>query len=677
MHNCGNCSAASRPDSEQLDFDGSVNDNSVGQSDGATNEESGGSLLPIKMDSNGQLLDGSISTSSLLNATVANAYYIGVKDVIKTVAIKRVKAAFALESSLTGSFTNTSQAGRTTNEDVDGEGILRKLVPNNKRLSSSKDLLLVGCFTRLVIYDASSRSSLFTINTPTPVNAIATTSTNNSSGNHLNQSTNEDCLFACGGPQRLYLLKLETNLKGDMSAEVTSERSIEDTVNCLVWGRLDGMSLVLIGSLEHKISVFQLDTFDQNIQACRLNITESAVVNCLLPINTVEDCCNKQSDQQQTPEGLTQITQHKPRSDNATRNDKYLPAVTNGDSQLTSIRPTNSSQIAQMNYFAFGLESGLIGVYRLLVTSAPGSLLNQINSPVKLTSERVWRYRCKHVPMSMLLGDTNGDGLDELVIGFTSGRIEVRSPFTGQLLSVTRAFKRDHGLAGLAMLEDDDNENQEGERKLIACSTNGALIAFKATPLLQGSTRRPLQGFKASKSSSSDIQSLRESNSNWLYSSLQLANQQQQVASSDLKTIEEEMRTDVFMAWPSGQVRDGSSSPSTDDLHIESKSDETKPTKCDSMQNLDLLQRVNALYGQQLDLQKRACRIYQSHVQQHRPVGLHQQMQTHRVNVAHRWDFNLNAVSNEPSNSKPAISTHSSSYARRSGCFVSLSPLLL
>lgn len=623
VHNCGNLNAGNWFESSGSEpvFEP---DDSVGAA----------SLLPIETDANGgrQLAD-SISTSSWsLNAPAA--YHIGVKDVIVTVAVRRVKAVFALgRSSLAVGYESASASAKDDQ---------RRELADNKELSAIKDLLLVGCFTRLIIYDTSSRSNLITLNTPTPINAITSGQLNDQSA-----TNNEDYLCVCGGLQRLYLLKLESSLDGDMSAEITSERSIEDTVHCIAWGRLEGMVLVLVGSLERRIGVYQLDTFDQNIQACRLNIVENAQVNCLLPINTIDDC-----DNQRAPEPAREGLQSRVDSSNI-----YLPSVIADEVQAA--QPAKQpSQLEQMNYFAFGLESGLIGVYRLLATDCSASgLLNQASGgAVGLSSERVWRYRCKHVPLTMLLCDTNGDGLDELVIGFKSGRIEVRSPLSGQLLSVTRAFKSEHRLAGLAML--DDQAAGGANRKLIACSTNGALIAFKPASLpAQMKARKPLRGFKAARMERqsknkpfSDLLSLSDG-STWL----QLANQQ---VASNLKTIEEE-RGDVFMASGGSMAsslgsREETSncSQSTANLHIESKSDETKPSKCDSMQNLDLLQRVNALYGEQLDLKRRACSIYQSYVQQ---VGRRAPLS--QVNIAHRWDFNSNAVSNRI---EPAYSSSSS-----------------
>jgi len=75
---------------------------------------------------------------------------------------------------------------------------------------------------------------------------------------------------------------------------------------------------------------------------------------------------------------------------------------------ITCLTPVRST------YFGYGLANGSIGVYN--------------------NSTRVWHAKSKHNIVSLTKFDLNGDGVPELIAGWSNGRLEVRHDETGDLI---------------------------------------------------------------------------------------------------------------------------------------------------------------------------------------------------------------------------------------------------
>lgn len=461
----------------------------------------------------------------------------------------------------------------------------QNLQPKNSD-PTTKDFILIGCSNSVLAYDNSNMNNLININTSSSINSI----TNDSiirAGNSL------DRLSICGGSQKIYALKLEYGHVGNnLNVEVSSERSTGDTVTCLIQGKLNCQDLVITGSVENRIRVYKLDSFDQNIQPCCLTLDETGQINCLCPI-------------------LTQSTEKQRDVQNLSHEPRYLPSV--AEHNFSSSKEIGE----QMSYFSYGIESSSIGVYRLIGQT---KIVSNIKKQT-ISAERLWRQKCKYTPICMLMYDINGDGYDELIIGFKNGRIEARSPFTGQLLGTTRCFTRSDRLSGLAVID----YYLDGKAiVLLACSTNGLVVGFKPRV---SRPRIPLRGYDMP--TRQNYENSRDED--WL-DSISVNSE-----ATILKTIEDEedrCSNQVFMK-----------KEETANLHIRSQSDKTKINICETKQSFDLLQKVNLLQLEQMNLERRACRIYHT--------SMHQSSKffPSDVNIDHKWDFDSEAVSLKASKS--------------------------
>lgn len=527
--------------------------------------------------------------SSIVGSTASQepVYFISLKDVIRCLSVKKI--------------------------DVQGE-------PNSTIYS--KDLLLIGCSSSIMIYDAMNQTNLLNLNTSTSINCV---SLDSSQGNQESQ----EMATICAGSQRIYALKLDSNL----DAEMTSERSTSDSINCVIQGNYnDSLELLITGSSEQKIRVYSLDSFDFNIEPSRLTLEESAGVACLLPIYTQE---------------LVQNNSRLRPTEPASLGGQLLPSVDAG--QETTSGPSDDQQPERMNYFAYGLENGFVGVYRLFLSSsraADDELSGRADQ--RLACERLWRHKSKQVPQVMLMFDVNGDGLDELIVGYKSSRLEARSAFTGQLIGSTRCFNRDR-LVGLSLLhlhlrqQQVSGENTKPKQEsptLIACSTSGSIVGFRPRV---SALRRPLRGFNLAQqrelannnnngngknSTRRDDEILHMSSYANLADPVELVAGRQEVSSA---TADE---------------------PTETNLHIESLSDNTKPVKCDSRQNVELLQRLSNLLSDSIDLEKKARQVYHAQMHQVGYVGDQQQQQQPLAasssavcTVRHSWSFDPRKVS--------------------------------
>ncbi|CCW67970.1 unnamed protein product [Phytomonas sp. Hart1] len=73
---------------------------------------------------------------------------------------------------------------------------------------------------------------------------------------------------------------------------------------------------------------------------------------------------------------------------------------------ISSTGPRNGTDPPSMGRFAYLLDNGTVGVYQ--------------------QTQRLWRIKSKHTPVSATFCDVDEDGVEELVIGYDSGRVEVR-----------------------------------------------------------------------------------------------------------------------------------------------------------------------------------------------------------------------------------------------------------
>ncbi|KAK7200658.1 Ciliary BBSome complex subunit 2 [Novymonas esmeraldas] len=105
--------------------------------------------------------------------------------------------------------------------------------------------------------------------------------------------------------------------------------------------------------------------------------------------------------------------------------------------------------------YAYLLENGTVGVYE--------------------RGERVWRVKGKSVPVSAAFCDVDGDGVAELVVGWSNGRIEVRTDRTGggAEKSGSVLFRDTYPSAVAAVLSED--YRHDGVPLPIICTVDGTV----------------------------------------------------------------------------------------------------------------------------------------------------------------------------------------------------------
>lgn len=540
---------------------------------------------------------------------------------------------------------------------------------------NSGDFLLVGCVNSILFYEPITRTKLFSLNTGSPIERISFNPLDSIlliNGTYIDRSSlldfdkptasvslrttgqlAYDNLAVCSGPNKLYTLKLDSkhselsNGRAQLDSELTSERSTSDTITCLTLGNCLGADHVLTGSSEGKIRLYQLDSFDHNLHTSRLTIEESDQVNCLCPIRTTTSQPNsstsasKQLIQIGAKLADTDADQNSGHSEGSSTQASGLPSI-----KVAETRRTIDEQQAseQMNHFGYGLENNHIGVYYLFEssqtrrTSSIHSLaldpISHLDNKRQITFERLWRHKCKHTPSQMIMYDINGDGYDELMIGYKNGRLEARAPFTGQLLAATRCFRVSDRLAGLTLIGYEQNNSLR--LLLAACSTNGTLIVFKSK---QFRSPQPLRGYSAKHRPSLSLRNM--SISSVAYP---LDMERRSVASELDSESTSLAKSDAIAARLSVQdaltlARDSDTRELiASDLHIESKGDDSKPSKCDSKQNLDLLHKLNGLQCKKFELEQRACQLIRSKL-------VASKFSMTDLNINHRWDFDMERVS--------------------------------
>ena len=108
--------------------------------------------------------------------------------------------------------------------------------------------------------------------------------------------------------------------------------------------------------------------------------------------------------------------------------------------------------------FAYLLENGTVGVYE--------------------RGERVWRVKGKSTPVSAAFCDVDGDGVEELVVGWQSGRVEVRTDRGGSLDKGGAVLYRDTYAAAVAAVLAEDYR-QDGTTLPLVCTVDGTVRGLR------------------------------------------------------------------------------------------------------------------------------------------------------------------------------------------------------
>ncbi|CAH1402083.1 unnamed protein product [Nezara viridula] len=106
--------------------------------------------------------------------------------------------------------------------------------------------------------------------------------------------------------------------------------------------------------------------------------------------------------------------------------------------------------------FAYCLSNGTVGVYD------------------KYT--RVWRVKSKNAPVCLSSYDINGDGIPELIIGWSNGKVDARNIRTGEVVFHDILS---HGIAGIVI----GDYTMSGKPQLIVCSTHGEIRGYDQTSI--------------------------------------------------------------------------------------------------------------------------------------------------------------------------------------------------
>ena len=119
----------------------------------------------------------------------------------------------------------------------------------------------------------------------------------------------------------------------------------------------------------------------------------------------------------------------------------------------------NSSSSSTQNLFSYGLKNNQIGVYKT----------NQDNK----NYEKLWSYQATSSIIDLIHYDINKDNLDELIIGYDNGLIEIRNLINGQLII---SYMLSSSIAKIFI----GNFNDVKETQLMVLTIKGQLKGFKA-----------------------------------------------------------------------------------------------------------------------------------------------------------------------------------------------------
>uniref|UniRef100_A0A0A9WZM5 Bardet-Biedl syndrome 2 protein n=2 Tax=Lygus hesperus TaxID=30085 RepID=A0A0A9WZM5_LYGHE len=114
------------------------------------------------------------------------------------------------------------------------------------------------------------------------------------------------------------------------------------------------------------------------------------------------------------------------------------------------------------NRFAYSLANGTIGVY------------DRMN--------RAWRVKSKNAPVCLAAYDIDGDGIPELITGWSNGKVDARNIKTGDVVFHDILS---HGIAGIIV----GDYVMSGKAQLIVCSTHGEIRGYDSTSIAKESVQ--------------------------------------------------------------------------------------------------------------------------------------------------------------------------------------------
>ncbi|XP_066996854.1 Bardet-Biedl syndrome 2 protein [Anabrus simplex] len=120
-------------------------------------------------------------------------------------------------------------------------------------------------------------------------------------------------------------------------------------------------------------------------------------------------------------------------------------------SEQTETEAVTSLAAFQGSKFGYGLANGTVGVYEKL--------------------QRLWRVKSKNRAVAIYGYDLDGDGVEELITGWSNGKIDARSSRTGEVI-----FKDNlnHAIAGIV----EGDYRLLGKNDLICCSVDGEVRGY-------------------------------------------------------------------------------------------------------------------------------------------------------------------------------------------------------
>jgi Bardet-Biedl syndrome 2 protein len=133
--------------------------------------------------------------------------------------------------------------------------------------------------------------------------------------------------------------------------------------------------------------------------------------------------------------------------------DELIGEISEADA-ITCLCPVDGGSL-----YAYALANGSIGVYNGL--------------------ERLWRAKSKSQPIALFSYDVNDDGVNELVTGWSSGKVEARSDKTGEIVYKDTL---DSAVAGIVKAD----YKMDGNEELICCSVEGEVRGYLPTSKKEG-----------------------------------------------------------------------------------------------------------------------------------------------------------------------------------------------